>query len=365
MVTAVALVALVGAGSYGYSRLHTVPAASRPTAPLPTASITRGDLVATLQLTGQLGYLGAYSVVGLRPGTVTGVPVPGAVINRGQPVYAVDQRPIPLLYGQLPVYRPLDVDTTGVDVRQFEENLVALGHGRGVTVDERYTPGTAEAVRRWQRAYGVPVTGRLAIGDAVVAPGPLRVGTVTPLVGQAAEPGAVVVTGTGTQHGVRVQVQLANRGYAVERQPVSVRLPDGRGVPGEVSAVGTAAEPPRTGSQAGTAGQSGGQGATACQGVNCPQTVPVDIAITAPESDLRGVHEGTAGVAFTAETRRGVLSVPVEALGVGADGRFTVVVVDGANRRVVPVTTGLFTAGRVEVSGPDVAEGATVEVPAI
>lgn len=364
-VTIVVLVALAAGGTWGYARLRTGPAAGPVAAALPDTAVTRGDLVATLQRTGQLGYLGSYSLIGYRQGTVTAVPVPGAVVDRGRPVYAVDQRPVPLLFGEVPFYRPLAVGSAGADVRQLEDNLVALGHGGGVTVDDRYTRATAEAVRRWQRADAVAVTGRLEAGDAVVTPGPLRVGTVAPLVGQSAEPGGVVVTGTGTAHGVQVQLEPADRAYAVPDRPVQVRLPGGRSVPGTVRSVGTAARPAATGSLTGTAGQSGGQGSTGCQGDGCPQEVSVDIAVTAAEPDLDGVHEGAVGVEFVAETRHDVLSVPVEALGVDAGGAFTVVVVGAAGRAAVPVRTGLFTAGRVEVSGPGITAGTRVEVPAL
>jgi peptidoglycan hydrolase-like protein with peptidoglycan-binding domain len=325
--------------------------ASPAAAPLPTKPVLRGDLVASLQLTGQLGYLGSRAVVGQRAGTVTAVPAVGSVVERGAQAYAVDQRPIPLLFGGVPLYRSLGTGSTGGDVRLVEENLVALGHGRGVIVDDRYTAGTAEAVRRWQRAYGVPATGRIEPGDAVVAPGPLRVVAVRPLVGQPTAPGEVVLTGTGTAAGVQLQVQLANRAYLRPNQDVQVRLPGGRSVPGRVASIGGAAQ-----SESCNGGATAGNGGSA----NCPQTVPVEVAVQGPTGD---VTEGTVSVTFPAASRRGVLSVPVEALVPDAEGGFAVVLVDGGGRRTVPVTTGLFTAGRVEVTGPGIVEGAQVEVP--
>jgi multidrug efflux pump subunit AcrA (membrane-fusion protein) len=77
------------------------------------------------------------------------------------------------------------------------------------------------------------------------------------------------------------------------------------------------------------------------------------------------VFEGQVTVTFPAETRRGVLSVPIEALTVGPDGTYAVVVVDPTGRRTVAVRPGMFTAGRVEVSGEGLAEGSQVEVPAL
>ena len=361
--TALALAA-AGLAVYAYRSQGSPERAPGPAA-LPTKPVTRGDLVASVQSTGRLGFEGSYSLIGHRAGTVTWVPRPGDVIGRGQRMYGVDLRPIPLLFGSVPFYRPLSPGSEGADVRQLERNLVALGHAgpASLTVDDSYTSATGRAVSRWQDAIGVEETGTLAAGDAVVAPGPVRVGTVGPLIGQAARPGEPVLTGTGTGHSAHLDLQLSYRPLVAVDQAVRVQLPNGRTVDGTVAAVGTAAEAASSQAQtAGTAAQAGGQPG-GCQGDACPQTVPVDVRITSPESQLGGVFEGSVTVTFPAETRRGVLSVPIDALTVGPDGTFAVVVVDPAGRRTVPVQTGMFTSGRVEVSGGGLAEGSQVEVP--
>ena len=75
-------------------------------------------------------------------------------------------------------------------------------------------------------------------------------------------------------------------------------------------------------------------------------------------------------VAITSAEDRGVLAVPITALLAQPGGRFAVVVVSSsagrASRRTVPVQTGLFDeiGGVVEVSGPGLAAGQRVAVPA-
>ncbi|MGX7676874.1 efflux RND transporter periplasmic adaptor subunit [Plantactinospora sp. DSM 117369] len=368
---AAAILLLAATGLVGYRYVGRQPTEPRPAAAtLPTRPVTRSDLVSSVQATGRLGFAGAYQLVGQVAGTVTWVPRPGQVVERGQRILGVDLRPIPLLYGSVPFYRPLAPGSSGADVRQLERNLVDLGHADPdrLTVDDSYTAATARAVRRWQDDLGVDETGELAPGDVLVTPGAVRVGAVQPLIGQRIQPGETVLTGTGTGHSVQLDLRLSYRALVRVGQAVRVQLPTGRTVDGTVATLGSAAQTSSSQGQSlpgGTAAQAGGQ-PTGCQGNSCPQTVPVEVRITAPESQLGGVSEGTATVTLPAETRRGVLSVPVEALTVGPDGAYAVVVVGPeSGRRSVPVRTGMFTSGRVEVSGAGLAEGDQVEVPTL
>jgi membrane fusion protein, multidrug efflux system len=62
--------------------------------------------------------------------------------------------------------------------------------------------------------------------------------------------------------------------------------------------------------------------------------------------------------------RLDVLTVSVAALLAPIEGGYALEVVEGDRTRVVPVETGLIAGGRVEVSGPGLAEGMHVRVPA-
>lgn len=328
------------------------PAQASDPRQLPTVPVTRGDLVTSVSQPGELGYAGTYRLVGQRVGTVTAVPTVGQVIDRGQQVLAVDQRPVPLLFGDVPLYRPLSEGAEGADVRMLEENLLALGFG-GFTVDADYTVATAGAARRWQDALGLPETGVVEQGDAVVAPAAVRISSIAPVVGTATQPGEVVAEATGTGHGVRVELDRRFRGLAAVGVPVRVQLFGGASVTGVVAAVGTAAVAAES-----SPGEEQG-------GVAQQQTIGVDITVTSPPTELGGVYEGPVTVEFPGETRENVLSVPIEALTLAADGGYAVVVVERGDRRSVPVTTGLMTSNKVEISGPGVAEGTRVEVPAL
>ncbi len=55
--------------------------------------------------------------------------------------------------------------------------------------------------------------------------------------------------------------------------------------------------------------------------------------------------------------------MPIVALLARPEGGFGVEIVEGSATRVVPVRTGMFANGRVEISGDGIAEGASVGVP--
>jgi len=327
----------------GLDRPTAAPAATRP---LPTVPVTSGDLSTSVRQPGELGYAGSYQLIAQLSGTVTAVPAAGQVVDRGQRVLAVDQRSVVLFFGEVPLYRPLADGATGADVLLLEQNLSALGYG-GFTVDSTFTAGTAAAVRRWQKSLDLPETGVVDAGAAVVAPAAVRIASVTPVPGEALAPGSVVATATGTGHGVRVELDRRYRALAVAGGAVRVSLFGGTAVDGQVTAIGTTA----------TEAPDNGQQPTA----NQQQTLGVDITVTSPESALGGVFEGPVTVEFPGESRQDVLTVPIEALTLDAGGGYAVVVVVGGRRRTVPVTTGLVTSNRVEVTG--VAEGMRVEVP--
>ena len=134
-----------------------------------TAEVTRRDLRAQEEVDGTLGYGQAWAVPNQRQGTITALAAEGAVVTRGEALYRVDGKPVPLLYGRLPAWRDLSVGVDdGPDVRQLEQNLVALGYDpdRAITVDNHFTWATRAAVRRLQEVLGLEETGTSLPGVA-------------------------------------------------------------------------------------------------------------------------------------------------------------------------------------------------------
>jgi len=334
--------------------------AARPAA-AGSAPVVRTDLVSTIQVTGALGYAGGYTVVNQLPGTAyTALPTPGAVVRRGQALYEVDGAPVTLFYGARPEWRALYAGVpAGPDVAQLDRNLIALGYGDGLTVSGYFTAATAYAVERWQAARGLPVTGTVPLGQVGYAPGPLRVTAVTPVLGAPPQPGASVLTATSTTPVVLAAVPVSQEYLVRAGDDVTVTLPDGATTtPGVVTAVSSVASaavgsPPDGGQAAGQApGQAPGQA-----------TVQLTIRLVRPAAAGR-LDQAPVTVSIVAARARGVLAVPVSALVALAGGGYAVEIAHGPGGRLVAVRTGLFSQTLVQVSGPGLAAGQRVQVPA-
>ncbi|MBX6766385.1 MAG: peptidoglycan-binding protein [Actinomadura rubrobrunea] len=317
------------------------PAAARDALPPATAPIERTTLVETQTVEGTLGYGDTRTVTGASGrGTVTWIASPGTVVSRGRSAYKVDNRPVPLLYGKLPVYRKLGEGTEGSDVKQLESNLRALGY-TGFTVDDEFSSATAAAVRRWQEDLGLPETGTVTPGSVLVASGPIRVADRKAEVGDRAT--GPILTYTGTTREVTIDLDVKYQRLVRKGAEVTVELPDGDTTKGTISEVGKVAKEGR--------------------GEDDPTTVEVTVALRG-QRGLGSYDKAPVEVGLTADRHENVLAVPIAALLAQPGGGYAVQVVEGTRVRTVPVETGVFSDGKVEISGTGLAEGMKVGVPA-
>jgi hypothetical protein len=313
---------------------HPAPPAA-PAVATTTAPVTRGDASDRVEISGTLGYDGAYQVRSqLPPGILTALAGPGAVVTRGGQLFAVSGAPARLLYGAEPAYRDFAAGMPdGPDVRQLEQNLAALG----------YRPGTVDT-------HFSAATGRLRLGEVTFLPGAVRVGRDVAGPGDPVGPGAPVFSGTSTARVVTAPVTADQRYLVHAGDRVQVRLPAGAPVPGTIARIGRVATAPPGG------GPGGGD----------PATVPVTISLRLPPGAGDDLDQAPVAVSITVEVHHGVLLVPVTALLARSGGGYQVRVRTKDGGRMVDVRPGLYddATGAVEVAGAGLAEGMTVEVPA-
>ncbi|TDU90765.1 multidrug efflux pump subunit AcrA (membrane-fusion protein) [Kribbella voronezhensis] len=324
------------------SRSDSSQAADKDTAALPpkTAEVTRQTLTDSETVDGELGYGTTTSAVSRRPGTITWLPETGQALSRGQALYKVNNEPTSIMYGGLPAYRRLAVGSEGPDVLQLEQNLKNLGY-TGFTVDDEYTSATADAVEEWQDDRGFDETGAVELGQVVFTDGPVRVDSLAASQGAPIAPGQPVLSYSGTTKAVTVELDAADQRLAKRGARVSATLPDDSTVAGRIDEVSTKIVP-----------------ATA------PEQEPTTkFEVLVAISNQKAPAPASVAVEFTASERKNVLTVPVAALLALQEGGFGVEVVGADGSRYVPVKTGMFAGGRVEISGAGIAAGIKVGVP--
>ncbi|MFD9734486.1 peptidoglycan-binding protein [Umezawaea sp. NPDC059074] len=339
LVVALVAVAVLGTGSVVVLTRVAANAsnAAPPKAEAPdTAEVRKGSLADQQTVTGALAYGVERPLGGRKPGTVTGLSDAGSVISRGQNVYSVDAKQVPLFYGHLPLYRDLQADmSNGPDVKIVEENLKELGFDDFGEPDEKFTVWTAAAIKKWQKALGVEQNGVLGMGDVVVQPGPIRVSSVSAQLGA---PGAGdLMKVTGTERLVTAQLETSKLKAAKVGAKVDLEITGGGRTTGTIASIGKpVADEQNPGGQA-----------------KSTVTITLDDAAAAG-----GLDAVSVSVLFTTAKKENVLVVPVGALLALAEGGYAVE--SASDHQLVPVTTGLFAKGEVEVSGPGLTEGLKV-----
>ncbi|MEU2835113.1 peptidoglycan-binding protein [Streptomyces lavendulae] len=330
---------------------------SRTDLPPAIADVTRADLAQRETVSGTLGYGEPSPLSSAGSGTVTWLPQPGATVSLGEPALMVEGRKVPLLYGDTPLFRELKPGTKGPDVRQLESSLAQLGYS-GFTVDDEYTEGTGQALKRWQKHLGLQQTGTLKASDAVVAQGQVRVVSVEAQPGQTLQPGGNVLDYTGTKRQISIDLDAKKQKLVRKDDKVAVTLPDGTRIAATITTVGKVA------TREGGAGKDQGGGGKD-QGGGGKSVIKVTVGIDDKDRDKLGTYDGApVDVDITSAEKKGVLTVPISALLALKEGGYGVELIDGNHTRIIAVKTGLFANGRVEITGDGVMPGDKVGVPA-
>jgi Putative peptidoglycan binding domain len=278
----------------------------------------------------------------------TMLPAAGHVVTRGRALYAVEDRPVLLLYGATPAWRAFVPGmTAGRDVAELNANLRALGYGD--PSGDAFTSETEAAISRLQTAHRLPVTGRLLLGSVVFERGAVRITGVTPTVGANVQPGPVLMV-TSLRRVVTIALEAAQQASVHVGDPVTITLPDDSTTPGRVSYVGTVASAP-------TGDGSSGAGSP---------TIELQVTPDRPAATGR-LDQAPVDVSITTASVHHVLVVPVNALLALTGGGYAVEEVEpGGLHRLVAVSLGLFddADGLVQVSGTGIAAGERAVVPA-
>jgi len=338
-----------------------------------TAAVERKTLTVKETGAGTLGFADTYDALGGLSGILTWTVPVGTVVTAGHRLYETNGKDrTSLMYGARPAWRPLGPGVSdGADVRQLEENLKRLGYTRkGDKINGHWDTDTTAAVKRWQRKAGLPVDGRVDLGEVIFLPEALRVTEIVAPLGSMVGQGGPVLSGTSNRRVVSLKLDAADRSLVEVGKPVQVELPDGSIVPGKVSSISKVAN---------TATDERG---------NTTSTVAVTFALDDPTA-AGDLDQASVTVSIVRSSRENVLAVPVNALLALREGGYAVEVVDnggsgsgaapsaspsaagsagasaapGTRTHLVRVEPGLFDNGNVEITATGLQAGDLVVVP--
>ena len=348
LVSSVSVLAAGAAGAYVVAAdAEPEPAGTtpNPTSGRATATVTTGDLASTREFRASITFGDPWSLAIAADGVVTASHAAGTVVRPGESLVRVNERPVVLAAGTMPLYRTLEkIDTRrrdennqrlrlleGPDVRQLQQLLADTGHDAdgALELDGVFGSSTEKAVKAWQETVGLSATGRVDSGQLVFAVDAVRVATELRVGSQFA---ALDVT----RAEATVQVDTNNR----DRSAISPDTPVQIVVPGAERIGGSATK------QEQTVGADGS---------------PIWRTTITPDADLPdGLTSATIEVVDVAAADATL--VPASALLALAEGGFAVELVDGDTTRLIRVELIDVLDGRAAVRG-DVSPGDTVVVP--
>jgi peptidoglycan hydrolase-like protein with peptidoglycan-binding domain len=157
--------------------------------------------------------------------------------------------------------------------------------------------------------------------------------------------GTPVLQTSSTRLTVTVDLDASKQSEAKVGEQVTVEMPAGNVVNGRITSVSPVAQSSSSGNNGNSGSGSG-------------STIPVTIALASRQSGA-GLDKASVSVNFAQAKAKNVLSVPVTALLATGGGRYSVQEA-AAPHRLIPVTTGLFAAGYVQISGAGIYPGLNV-----
>jgi peptidoglycan hydrolase-like protein with peptidoglycan-binding domain len=336
-----------------------------------SATVKRRNLVETDTESGTLTYAQTRTVYDRLSGTVTWLPKVGEVIEPGHTLFKVDNNSAILLDGPTPAYRDLkSSDSAGPDVKELNRNLVKLGYNPdGIVVDDDWQWATTAGVEELQKALDLSQTGSLSLGTVVFLPGRQLINTVDATAGSGVGSGGssgsggeaptAVLQTSSTRLVATVDLPASSQSEAVVGEHVTVEMPNSSTVDGRITAVSRIAQSSSSsGSSSGSGSGSSGSGSGSGDTPSGSPTIPVTISLDRRVSGA-GWDRATVSVNFAQAKAKHVLSVPVTAL-IATSGNEYAVQEAAAPHKLLPVHTGLFAAGYVQISGPGIHAGLRV-----
>ena len=157
-------------GGYYFGTQNTESSTSNKTLELTTVAIQKGDLAKKEEYNGTLRQTDSKVLNSPMSGVVTFVPKEGTIINFGEVLFAVDNKPVILVEGTTPFYRTLDLNSDpGPDVFQLEKALVFLGYAADEFIpDEIFDDETSSMLNRLYIDYKIDTKSEITSAEKIL-----------------------------------------------------------------------------------------------------------------------------------------------------------------------------------------------------
>ena len=315
-----------------------------------TATVIKTDFVEETEVDGTLGFGDVEGLPNLSSGIVTWLPEPGTVIGFGDVIYKINDEPVILVHGTMPMFRDIDENTSGaLDVAQLQTYFVESGFSDvypvtksayDLSADRYVTSITLSQIEQWQESVGADRTGVVKKSQIVFRSEAFRVDAVTARLGQSINGGSLVNI-TEARRVVTVHLDTELGGLMAMGDVVEVELPDGKSVEGTVTHVADVATRIGQGQQ---------------------QTTYLDVIIELLGSGT-SFDQSPVTVKVEEVLEQEAVAVPIAALLALAEGGYGLEVLDPDNTvRLVGVELGTFHGNQVSISR-GVQPGQSVIIP--
>ena len=269
-----------------------------------------------------------------------------------------------LMFGDLSVWRDMKEGIApGEDINQLQLNLIALGYGTTETLemDSIFDSNTAAAIMKLQSDLNLISSGEIGFGEIIFAPGTSMVNSSStlPNIGekiktsvelfsltpiekistQIGSDGAISIASKSLQK-IEIQVDVADQNLVLKGSEVEIELPDESTIVGIVHEVGSFAVVPQDGDP----------------------FLEVSIAVEGSTEYFKWTG-AVVTVNATKELAKGVLASPVNGLLALLSGGYALEILTETGTTLVPVETGIYADGWVEINGSGLQPGTEIIVP--
>jgi len=236
--------------------------------------------------------------------------------------------------------------TSGIDILQLEQALVALGYDADgeLEVDGAYTLETNRAVLEFQAAAGLETDGIINLGEVIFLPGAVRITNQLTAKGSSIDQGTPILGISLSEKVVYMALPADDQGALLVGDSVTIEIPDNTEVPAMVVFVSQTAIP--------------------AENEWDPATFEVRIELDDP-SVAAGLDEAPVDVIVVSDSVEGVMAIPVSALVALLEGGYAVELDTGNGQvQLIAVEAGFFsTDNMIEITAGALEPGDQVVVP--